>query len=208
MNITNEQLSQMLDGKNPNVDVWVEALNAIIPLYDINTPRRVAAFIAQAAHESANFTRLRENLNYSASGLMSTWPKRFNQQTAQAYARQPEKIANKVYANRMGNGDETSGDGWRFKGRGLFQITGHDNYLAFSTDAFGDDRLLTDSAYVETPEGAIKSACWYWNKNNLNDLADVGNIKDMTWRINGGYLGLEERQRHYTAALNVLEGTL
>ena len=125
--ITRDILS-VLAPTNKNIDVWVEAMNTILPKYDIVTPKRLAAFLAQTAHESAGFTAVRENLNYSAQGLMKTWPARFNQTTAAAYARQPEKIANKVYANRMGNGDEASGDGWRYRGRGLIQFTGKANY--------------------------------------------------------------------------------
>jgi len=125
--VTRDILS-VLAPTNKNIDVWVEAMNTILPKYDIVTPKRLAAFLAQTAHESAGFTAVRENLNYSAQALMKTWPSRFNATTAAAYARQPEKIANKVYANRMGNGDEASGDGWRYRGRGLIQTTGKANY--------------------------------------------------------------------------------
>jgi putative chitinase len=203
MNITDSQLKQIIP-TNPNYDGWIDALNTNLPQYGIDTLERTAAFLAQAAHESADFVRLRENLNYGAPGLIKTWPKRFTQETAQACARQPEKIANIVYASRMGNGDTASGDGWKFRGRGLFQLTGHDNYAACSQDLFSDDRLITNPELVETPEVAVQTACWYWNKNKLNIWADTGDIKELTRRINNGYTGIEDRIAHYNIAMKVL----
>jgi len=173
------------------------ALEAVLPRYEIDTPIRVAAFLAQCGHESADFTALQENLNYSAKGLMSTWPKRFpNEQAAAPYNRNPERIANKVYSDRMGNGPEASGDGWKHRGRGAIQLTGKANYEAFTADlgfASVDDAIL----YLETLEGAVESAAWFWWKNNLNEVADVGDMKTLTRKINGGDLGLAERVAHF-----------
>ena len=173
--------------------------------YEINTPKRIAAFMAQCGHESGGFVFLTENLNYSAAGLMKTFAKYFpDQATANAYARQPDKIANGVYANRMGNGDEASGDGARYKGRGLIQVTGKDNYFWFASSL----EITPEAAaeYMQTFEGAAQSACWYWETAKLNALADTGDILTMTKRINGGTIGLEDRKKHYAHALHVLGG--
>jgi len=173
--------------------------------YEINTPKRIAAFMAQCGHESVGFVFLTENLNYSAAGLMKTFAKYFpDQATANAYARQPDKIANRVYANRMGNGDEASGDGARYKGRGLIQVTGKDNYFWFASSL----EITPEAAaeYMRTFEGAAQSACWYWETAKLNALADAGDILTMTKRINGGTIGLEDRKKHYAHALHVLGG--
>jgi putative chitinase len=201
MEITQQQLSSMLPG-NPYIEHWCEALNKILPDYEINTPSRIAAFVAQTAHESGGYTALHENLNYRAESLCRVWPKYFNSGNANDYAHQPEKIANRAYANRMGNGDEASGDGWRYCGRGLIQLTGKSNYQAFA------DSIETDiseiPAFLQTFEGAVQSACWFWEANNLNKWADAGNIEKMTQIINGGQLGIEDRKRHYHHALQVL----
>ena len=201
MEITQQQLSAMLPG-NPYIEHWCEALNKILPDYDITTPARIAAFIAQTAHESGGYTALHENLNYQAASLCRVWPRYFNANNANDYAHQPEKIANRAYANRMGNGDEASGDGWRFCGRGLLQVTGHDNYQAFA------DSIQTDinevPAYLQTFEGAVQSACWFWENNNLIHWADAGNIEKMTQIINGGQLGIDDRRARYNHALQVL----
>jgi putative chitinase len=169
----------------------------------ITTPLRVAAFIAQAAHESAGYTRTVENLNYSAAGLLATWPTRFTQKTAQAYARRPERIANYVYANRHGNGDEASGDGWKYRGRGDIQITFRDNYRACG-EALGVD-LVAAPELLQLPEYAPRSAAWFWSTRDLNRLADRGLFKDITRRINGGLTGYADRLLYYTRALNVLQ---
>ena len=171
--------------------------------YNITTPKRIAAFMAQCGHESGGFVYLTENLNYSAAGLMKTFKKYFaTQELANAYARQPDKIANRVYANRMGNGPEESGDGARYKGRGLIQCTGKDNYFWFAASL----EITTEEAaeYMQTFEGAAQSACWFWETNDLNKLADAGDILTMTKRINGGTIGLEDRKKHYEHALHVL----
>jgi len=202
--LTKEQLGKIIKG-NAYVAEWFEALSILLPDYDINTPQRVAAFLAQCAHESANFKFLKENLNYRAESLVRVWPRYFpNIDVARQYAHQQEKIANRAYANRMGNGDEAGGDGWRFCGRGLIQLTGRNNYEAFAESIETPVEEIPE--YLMTFEGAVQSACWFWETNNLNRFADVGDIKGLTKAINGGYLGLEDRIKHYTHALEVLNG--
>jgi putative chitinase len=171
--------------------------------YEINTPLRVAHFVAQCAHESGNFVFIKENLNYKAASLMSVFKKYFpTQELAQQYANKPERIANRVYANRMGNGDEASGDGWRFCGRGLIQLTGKDNYTFFA----GSLNISVEEAaeYLATFEGAAQSACFFWEQNNLNRFADANDTKGLTRAINGGYIGLEDRIKHTEHALHIL----
>lgn len=203
-NFTEQHLAQLLPG-NPYIKEWYRALSMILPDYNIDTPARVAAFIAQCAHESGNFKFLQENLNYRAESLMRVWPSRFpSMEVAQQYAMQPEKIANKVYSSRMGNGDEASGDGWRYLGRGLIQLTGKDNYSRFAQSI--DTPLEEIPEYLKTFEGAVQSACWFWETNNLNQWADAGDILTLTKRINGGTIGLEDRKKHYAHALHVLGG--
>jgi putative chitinase len=202
MKLTVSQLKQMVPGIT-HVDHWIEAFDQLLPDYEINTPKRVAAFIAQCAHESGGFRFLKENLNYKAESLMKTFPKYFSDRdTANAYAKQPVKIANRVYANRMGNGDEASGDGYRYCGRGLIQLTGKTNYDWFAASL--EISSTEASEYLETFEGAAQSACWFWESNNLNVEADAGDIKKMTKKINGGYIGLDDRIKHYEHALHVL----
>jgi putative chitinase len=200
--LSQEQLAQLIPG-NPYVDHWYEALALCLPDYDINTPQRVAAFIAQCAHESGGFKFLKENLNYKAASLTKVWPKYFpTMEIAQQYANKQEMIANRAYGGRMGNGPEASGDGWKFCGRGLIQLTGRSNYQAFA------DSIETDveeiPAYLGTFEGAVQSACWFWESNKLNQWADKNDILTLTKRINGGTLGLEDRIKHYNHALHVL----
>lgn len=193
--------------KNKEPQVWADAINEILPDYEIDTPKRVAAFLAQCGHESAGFTTLTENLNYGAAGLKGIFGKYFKDDaTANAYQRQPQKIANKVYASRMGNGDEASGEGWKYRGRGPIQLTGKANYTAFANDMFEDPETVMNNPDVVAldKETALTSAVWFWNKNKLNALADIGDIKTMTKRINGGYIGLDDRIKHYDHALHVL----
>ena len=205
MELTLEQLKQLLP-KNPYVAQWHHALSQLLPDYEINTPQRIAAFIAQCAHESGEFVFLKENLNYKAATLRKIFPKYFpTDAIANEYASRPDKqaaIANKVYANRMGNGPEESGDGYRFCGRGLIQLTGRDNYTFFA----GSLQISVEEAseYLQTFEGAAQSACWFWETNNLNQWADKGDILTLTKRINGGTIGLEDRIKHYEHALHVL----
>ena len=199
---TKEQLGEMI-GKNPYLDHWYEAVYSILPEYEINTPQRVAAFIAQCAHESGGFKFLKENLNYKAASLRRVFPKYFpDDAIAAQYAGKQEMIANRVYANRMGNGPEESGDGWRFCGRGLIQLTGKNNYTFFAGSL--DIPLEECAEYLGTFEGAVQSACFFWEQNKLNQWADAGDILTLTKRINGGTIGLEDRIKHYNHALHVL----
>jgi putative chitinase len=171
--------------------------------YEINTKERVAGFLAQCGHESLDFTVLKENLNYGAKGLRGTFGKYFpDDATAAKYERKPEMIANRVYASRMGNGNEASGDGYKFRGRGAIQLTGCSNYTAFAKDV---GKTIDETiVYLETLEGAIESACWFWKKNGLNEIADKKDITLMTKRINGGTIGLEDRKKHWEKNLQVL----
>lgn len=198
---TVDKLAAMLPG-NPYIEHWHEALCKILPDYDINTPQRVGAFIAQTAHESGGYKALKENLNYRAETLCKVWPHYFNASNANQYAHNQEAIANRAYANRMGNGDEASGDGARYCGRGLIQLTGKSNYQAFA-DSVG---IPVEQApdYMSTFEGAVQSACWFWESNNLNAAADAGDILLMTKKINGGTLGLDDRTQRYHKALQIL----
>jgi len=200
---TAQKLGQCIPG-NPYVDHWFDALNILLPDYEINTPKRAAAFIAQCAHESGNFRALKENLNYTASSLSRVWPRLFPPDIATQYAHNQPKIANRAYGSRMGNGDEASGDGWKYCGRGLIQLTGKNNYQAFADSL---EMTVEDvPEYLATFEGAAQSACWFWETNNLNQYADKGDILTMTKRINGGTLGLADRQKHYDHALHVFGG--
>jgi putative chitinase len=204
MEITVDQLKKIIPN-NPYVDHWCEALNKILPDYEIDTPERVAAFLAQCAHESGGFTALKENLNYRAVTLRKVFPKYFpDDATAEHYASQTNKqeaIANRVYASRMGNGDEASGDGFRYCGRGLIQLTGKQNYTRFAESI--DTPVEEIPEFLQTFEGAIQSACWFWETNNLNQYADNNDILTMTKRINGGTIGLADRTNHYHHALEV-----
>ena len=207
MEITQQQLTQIIP-KNPYIEQWCSALNKLLPDYGIDTPQRVAAFLAQCAHESGNFVFLKENLNYRAASLRKIFPKYFSDDAiANQYASLPNKaeaIANRIYANRMGNGPEESGDGFRYCGRGLIQLTGRNNYEAFADSIESTPEEV--SAYLETFEGAVQSACWFWETNNLNQFADTDDIKTMTRRINGGFIGLEDRIKHYEHARHVFGG--
>ena len=199
--LTLDQLNQMV--KNPHIIQWYSALEQLLDAYEIDTPQRIAAFIAQCAHESGNFVFIKENLNYRATSLQATFKKYFpTAALAAQYANQPERIANRVYANRMGNGNEASGDGWRYCGRGLIQLTGKDNYTFFAGSMGISESEAAE--YLTTFEGAVQSACWYWEQNNLNRFADSGDIKGLTRAINGGYIGLADRIRHYEHALHVM----
>ena len=201
MQITPEQLGACI-GNNPYLDHWCEALNKLLPDYGIDTPQRVAAFIAQAAHESGNFNALHENLNYRWESLRRVFPKYFpTDELAQQYAHNQEAIANRVYANRMGNGPEESGDGFRYCGRGLIQLTGKSNYQAFADSIETPLEQIPD--YLQTFEGAVQSACWFWETNNLNQYADRDDILTMTKKINGGTIGLADREAHYAHAKHV-----
>ena len=197
--VTSEQLARLHIGNQ-----WVDALNATFQRFNIDTPVRQAAFIGQCGHECGNFRILEENLNYRAEVLQKLWPKRFDAAKAQACARNPKLIANTVYSNRMGNRDEDSGDGYRFRGRGCIQLTGSANYF-HAGKALGVD-LIMNPELVATPMYAALTAGWFWDTHKLNILADNRDWKAMCKRINGGYIGLADREKHINHALSVLGG--
>jgi putative chitinase len=207
-NFTKEHLAAMIPG-NTRVDDWYTALCDILPKYGITTARRVAHFVSQCAHESNNFRTLEENLNYSADALNRVFPRYFGagKRDANEYARNPEKIANYVYMDefrvaKMGN--VQPGDGWKFRGRGLKQLTGRDNYTRFGKSVDMTAEQAAD--YVATEKGAIESACWFWDTTKLNTIADTDDVVLMTKRINGGDIGLADRQQRYTRAMQILSG--
>jgi len=185
--VSAEQLQQLGIGIE-----WTPALNDTFAKFNIATPRQQAAFIGQCSHECNNFKTLEENLNYKAETLIKLWPSRFpTLEIANAYAHQPQKIANKVYASRMGNRDEASGDGFKFRGRGCIQLTGHDSYWHFGQAVNAD--LVASPDLVSSPKYAALSAGWFWSTHNLNALADAMNYEAVTRKINGGIFGLAER---------------
>lgn len=202
MPITQQQLLQILPNAGPVAGVFVSALNTAMGKYQIITPQRIAAFLAQVGHESGQLLHLVENLNYGAPGLLATWPSRFTPELAAQVARNPEQIANIVYASRLGNGPATTGDGWKFKGRGLIQITGWVNYQACGSALALD--LLTQPELLEQPIYASLSAAWFWQANGLNSLADAGQFEAITKKINGGLNGQADRLALYNTALQVL----
>lgn len=199
--MNSEQLAQAVHMTPAQAEKWVDAINQTFEFFDISTPEQQASFLGQCGHESNGFTALVENLNYKAESLCKVWPKRFpTLEMAQPYHRNPEAIANHVYANRMGNGDEDSGDGFAFRGRGLIQLTGRANYRACG-EALGVDLELTPEL-VETPQFAALSAGWFWSTHGLNHIAE--DIVAVTKKINGGTLGLDDRVARTERALNVL----
>jgi putative chitinase len=196
--VTSEQLKKLHIGEQ-----WVDALNATFQRFNIDTPVRQASFIGQCGHECGNFKVLEENLNYRAEVLMRLWKSRFPTiEIANEYARNSKKIANKVYASRMGNRDESSGDGFRFRGRGCIQLTGHANYF-HAGKACGVDFVM-EPDLVATPQYAAMTAGWFWDTHKLNQFADVRDFKTMTKKINGGFIGLDDRIKHIEHAMQVL----
>ena len=190
-------------------DTVIAQIPSIVDKFEINTALRLAHFLAQCGHESGGFKLVKENLNYSGKGLLATFPKYFTTETAVLYERKAEKIANMVYANRMGNGDKTTGDGYRFRGRGFIQLTGHDNYAAFGK-AIGEDILASpDLVATKYP---LASAAWFWNKNKINAIADGGATSEVvakvTRRVNGGVIGLDDRIKHFYQFHNLLIGSI
>ena len=200
MPITAQQLLQIFPNAGQVAGVFVPVLNTAMSRYQIVGLKRVAAFIAQVGHESGHLTRLVENLNYSADALRRNWPNRFNVELASAVARKPEQIANIAYGNRMGN--TAPGDGWKYRGRGLIQITGKNNYRACG-EVLGLD-LIAQPELLEKPQHACMSAAWFWATNGLNTLADAGRLDAITQRINSGQNGATDRQALYAKALKVL----
>lgn len=194
--LTNEQLEKLGIGQD-----WLDPLNETFEKYEINTPKRQAAFIGQCMHESGGFKQLTENLNYSAKGLVATWPSRFpNEEYAAEYARKPERIASKVYVGRMGN--ETPEEAAKYIGRGLIQLTGKENYANCGL-GLGVD-LLGNPDWLATPKYAALSAGWFWRKRGLNELADSDDITTMTKRINGGNIGIDDRKAKINKAFDAI----
>jgi putative chitinase len=202
MILTQQKLRQILN-TNPQALQWYPLLEKYLPLYSIESERRIACFLGQLSHESGQFRRLKENLNYSVEGLLKVFPKYFpNRQIAEQYARQPQKIANRVYANRMGNRGEASGDGWRYAGRGLIMVTGQYNYNLFSLHC---NRTLAETVeYLQTMEGALHSACWFWDRHKLNHLADGYQVTNISRIINGGTIHLQTRIAETNRILQIL----
>jgi putative chitinase len=203
--LTLMQLKEIMpQAKTQLLEHFLHELNKQLPKNKINTPKRIAAFLAQAAHESGEFRMMTENLFYStAANIQRTWPKRFlTIKDAEPFTKNPEKLANWVYANRLGNGAAATGDGYRYRGRGIFQITGKANYQTTAT-ALGINLVQMPELLTE-PKYAVASACYFWNKEGLNAYADTDDIKQMTKRINGGYIGLESRIIYFTKAKKAL----
>jgi putative chitinase len=208
--ITVDQLRAMIPS-NKEIDAWCDELNKALPKYDITTDQRIAGFISQCAHESMDFNAMSENLNYREETLNKVFPRYFGpgKRNAAEYAKNPEKIANYVYMDEFRTsklGNTQPGDGWRFRGRGLKQLTGRDNYTRFAKDY---DMTAEEAAvWVETKEGALASALWFWNTNKLNAVADTGNVAALTKKINGGDIGLADRQARYAKAMAALGGKI
>lgn len=212
-------IAQLQAAKIKNPEKWLDAVEATCQEFEINTPERIASFLAQTSHESGGYTMLSENLNYKAATLAACWPNRFAElgpdkkpkkdekgkmiptAVANSIAGKPELIANLVYSSRMGNGPAESGEGWKYRGRGLKQLTGKDNYTRCG-NALGVDLVSNPDLLLE-PLYAARSAGWFWKANNLSAFADAGDIKGMTKKINGGFIGLEQRQALYDACVGV-----
>lgn len=200
--VTFDQLNDFFEDTSEDIiEKFVEPLNDVMEFYEINNPKRISMFLAQVGHESGGLRTIKENLNYSADGLKRVFPKYFRDVNPADYAKKPEKIANRVYGGRMGNGPESTGDGYRYCGRGLIQLTGKSNYEAFAADMGWP--LAEATEWLSTEEGATWSAGWFWDSRELNQWADKGDITTVTKKINGGTIGLEDRKSHYEAALQI-----
>ena len=205
MQITIEQIKKIAPGApDKAAGEFVDTFNKWSDKFGITTPLRAAHFISQCIHECAELKAFEENLNYSEKGLLKVFPKYFNSATAKQYARKPEKIANRIYANRMGNGNESSGDGWKYKGRGAIGLTGRSNYLAYSTSGFCIGDLIAHPEWLAKSPGCYKSAMWFWWNNGLNTIADTGDVNAVTKRVNGGYNGLDSRKKYLARAKGAL----
>ena len=200
--LTNKQFMELFPTAS-NVDSWVFAINTLTEKYKI-TGVDLAQFLAQCGHESGGFTVFIENLNYSRDGLLKIFPKYFDIKSAEIYARKPMLIANRVYANRMGNGSEVSGDGWKYRGRCPVQCTGKNNYAAFSKWYFQDDRCVVDPDLLLDPMVSVAFVCWFWTTNKISALALKEDTVAVTKKINGGTHGLEDRKLRYAKAKKVL----
>ena len=201
--LTPEILKQILQN-NPNYHEWFDLLQRFLPLYDVNTPFRVAAFLANTAHETGNYTILEENLNYSRSRLLTIFKKYFNEANVDKYANKKILIGSRVYANRMGNGSEESQEGYIYRGKGLIQITGKTNTAALSKAI--NKSLSETCKYLLTKEGALVGSLYYWKTNNINRLADLNDIGKVRKAVNGGTIGIEDTTLRYNKALKLLKG--
>jgi putative chitinase len=202
MNVTVDQLKSLFPSSpTSTLQLYVDPFNLTLDKYDINTSARISMFLAQIGEESGGFTITEENMNYSAGRLLQVFPRYFQNIDANSYAHNPEKLANYVYGNRMGNGGPATGDGYRFRGGGFIQLTGRENYTSFAKDQ--NISAEDAAAYVRTSEGACESAGWFWNKHNLNDVADQGDVLKATQIINGGTNGLDRRQQLYDLATTI-----
>lgn len=200
--VSREVLTKLAPNPVGGIDQWFNGLNSLLPMFEINTKNRIAAFLAHTTYETVGYKVLREYTNYSSNNLMMYWSEIFNQHTAKAYANKPDAIANKIYANRMGNGDEASGDGWKYRGGGLIPITGKQNYSKFAQSAGMD---IEDAAeYIETVQGAIHATCWQWKILGLNVYADAEDMSSMTKRITGGLIGADDRLHNYETIKELL----
>lgn len=202
--ITAQALRAIMLGCGDRADAFAGPLSEACDRFDIRGPKRLSAFLAQIAHESGELRHTVENLNYSADALRRLWPNRFPAALALECARNPERIACIAYGGRMGNGDEASGDGWKFRGRGLIQLTGRDNY-GRCAEAIGIE-LLDRPELLERPDGASLSAAWFWADKRLNELADIGDFAGITKRINGGLTGQDQRVQFWTRAQQAFSG--
>lgn len=204
MQLTEAQVKEILP-LNKDYKEWTALLNEFLPKYNINTDIRVAMFLSQCSHESSQFRILKENLNYSRQGLLSVFGKYFNASNVDAYVRKPEKIANFVYQNRMGNSNEDSGDGWKFRGKGCIMLTGRQTVTAFalSIGKYVDET----SEYLETKDGALCGSLFWWKENQLNSFADAKDVRGATKRINGGYTHLTERESEYNRISAIISRT-
>ena len=200
--ITKELLVASSTCNSDMAEKWADALNAACEKYEITTANRIAGFLSQVGHESNGFQAVVENLNYSSHALMTVngFAGHFTQEEADEYQRQPERIANRAYANRNGNGDEASGEGWKYRGHGPIQLTGKDNHAAFFMESGID--VLSHPELLEQPDAGAMSAGWFWNNKHLNSLADAGDVVGMTKKVNGGLNGLDDRQMRYAHVMD------
>lgn len=203
MTVTLEQLVAIMPTARSRIGKYLPYINRFLDEFHINTPKRLQHYLAQIAHESGELNNIEENLNYSADRLLVVFPKYFNRGNVSEYARNPKKIGNRVYANRMGNGNEASGDGYNYRGRGIIMLTGRSNYEAYKRYCGYD--LIARPSLLAQPLGAVRSSMWFWEKSGCNILADADNIMQITKKINGGYIGLEERKKYLARAKKVIE---
>lgn len=204
MNLTRAQLAEILaTASKQNLDTYYPAIVEMCAAAEISTPLRVAHFLVQIGHETGDLLRMEENLNYDQAGLLRTWPKLFNLSNVGQYAHHPEKIANRAYGNRYGNGDEASGDGWRYRGRGLIQLTFKVGYEGYGRSR-RVDTLNNPDIILHEPRMCVDVACWYWQTRGINPIADKDDLQTLRRRVNGGLIGIEDCQHRLAIAKRVL----